>query len=122
MGRDVISIYPKIDSNVTTKLTYYGPSAYTKSPLFLITLFLANGFRDFILVIIDIVLNIYLAVKLRQFFKKKKEITDKSLTTKRQSEPVKTKFKLTKSEIKNTITTFVMSAFSILQHLVTFMV
>ena len=92
----------------------------TKNPIFLITLLLANGFRDFILVIIDIVLNIYLAIKLRQFFKKKKIITDKSL--KKEERKVTKKMKLSMSEVKNTITTFVLSSFSIIQHLVTFMV
>ena len=86
----------------------------------MLLLLLANGTRFCILFIIDIVLNIYLILKLRQFFKKKGEITNKSLTG--TSSKKQRNVKLSMSEVKNTMTTIFLSLLSILQHLVTFMV
>ncbi len=96
-------------------------SKYTKNSIFLITVLFSNGFRDFILVLIDIGMNIYLGVKLREFLIKKEQILSMSIRT--QSDDKKTdKGKISRNEIKNTITTFVLSLFSIIQSLVIFMV
>ena len=102
-----------------------GASKYTENTLFLIILLITNGFRDFILLIIDLGLNIYLAMKMKQFFDKKMAIKYKSEQQKpnKNRQPRKKKAKkLSTSEVKNTITTIALSFFSILQHILTFMV
>ena len=100
-----------------------GASKYTENTLFLIILLIANGFRDFILLIIDVALNIYLTVKMREFFKRKIAITTQRQKSNKNVLPRKKKTKkLSMAEVKNTITTIALSSFSILHHILTFMV
>jgi len=98
-----------------------GPSVYTKNQIFTYSVVGANVFRDLILMIIEIILNIILVVLLKRFVQKKLRITinnqQEDVDNRNDSHRNKNK------AIKNTaIIAVIMGFLSVLLHLVTFMV
>jgi len=150
LSRQAISVSFKIGSNTTTLLQTYGnilndciflslnyiliinidllfyfilkgPSVYTKDQIFTYSVVGANVFRDLILMIIEIILNIILVVLLKRFVQKKFRITINN-----QQEDIDNRNDSNKNKnkaIKNTaIIAVIMGFLSILSHLGTFMV
>jgi len=98
-----------------------GPSVYTKNQIFTYSVVGANVFRDFILMIIEIILNIILVLLLKRFVQKKLKV---SVNNQQEDDDKRNDINKNKNKaIRNTaIIAVIMGFLSVLLHLVTFMV
>ncbi len=106
---------------ILTQILYLkGPSVYTKNQIFALSVVGVNVFRDFGLMIIEIILNIILVVLLKRFMEKKLQI---STNQNGHGEVVNKNIKIRdKAIINNVIIAVIMGILSVILHLATFSV